>query len=101
MSLLVWAFFPPLVPRTRGPLDGPAGEWPVWTCPDVEAPAAAPSCSRNGDVGGGGTSSSSATPPRCWTYTGANVELGSGSTTDGELPTIGSAAESGTSALVS
>ena len=40
-------------------------------------------------------------PAKCWTYTGANVELGSGSTTDGELPKIGSAAESGTSALVS
>ena len=53
---------PPLVPRTRGGLDGALGECPVCTWLDVGAPSAAPTAARYGDVGGGGTDSSSSTP---------------------------------------
>ena len=73
------------MPLTLGGRDGALGLCPVCTCPDVQAPEAAPSASKKGDVGAGGTESSSSPPPKYCTYTGAKSvdEAGTTDAADG------------------
>jgi hypothetical protein len=85
------------VPLTLGGRDGALGLCPVCTCPDVQAPEAAPSASKKGDVGAGGTESSSSPPPKYCTYTGAKsvdeagtTDAADGSATAGCSSSLGS-----------